>query len=57
MSARKPRSVVWAKMPGFVHWPARYCSSAELARLQRKKAKSTKAEQTGVVFLGSNHDM
>jgi PWWP domain len=56
MSLKKTISVVWAKMPGFVHWPARYCSPAEEARLQRKKAKSTKTEQTGVVFLGINHD-
>lgn len=48
----KTNTIVWARMPGYPAWPARYCSAPEEAALSKKKARSTKTFQSAVVFLG-----
>jgi hypothetical protein len=41
LRAKAPPALLWARLTGFPHWPARFCSPHEEASLRLKKAPSS----------------
>ena len=44
LRAQRPPALLWARLTGFPHWPARFCSPHEEATLRLKKAPSSSTQ-------------